>query len=190
MAFWTDSNLKEPLRQNRWYLEFGTDIDQFKFALKECKKPEYEISFTEHRLLTHYLKYPGLLKWKPIDIKYVSARGDKLILSSVLNNIITLDGAYINPNNGHQQISKDKFKNLSGYTLSLSQVNSNGEEIERWEIYNPFIASLNYGSLTYENDGFVDISFTLNYDWAFLAYDALNADSESGKINPGFPSGR
>lgn len=185
MAFWTQPVLKEPLRQNRWYLRFGTDLDQFSFALKECKKPEYEIGVTEHRLLTHTLRYPTLLKWKPIDIKFVSARGDKISLVSLLEDIVAISGWY-NPNDGiHQELNKSGFSSLSGDALQLVQVNSNGQEIEIWEIKNPFISSMNYGTLSYENDGFVDVSCTIQYDWAQNTLDNYK-DNESKKVNPGF----
>ena len=107
MSFWNSSKF-EPLRQNRWYLTVeGIKMQDYRFLLKECQKPSYEISFTEHKLLTQYLKYPGLLKWNPIDLKFVS--------TGELNKFLkTTAVGYITPNNGHQQISKhgtnDKIK--------------------------------------------------------------------------------
>jgi hypothetical protein len=176
MAFW-DTKTKEPLRQNRWYLRFGNnvdkDLDQFTFALKECKKPEYEIGVTEHRLLTHTLRYPTLLKWKPIDIKFVSARGDSGSLTSYLEKINS-DSGYRTPSANHQQIVKDKSIESIGSSINIIQVNENGEDIEIWEINNPFISNVSYGTLSYENEGFVEISCTIQYDWANKTLDLLN----------------
>jgi hypothetical protein len=196
MAFWGKQDLKEPLRQNRWFLRFGTDLDQFTFALKECKKPEYEIGVTEHRLLTHTLRYPTLLKWKPIDIKFVSARA-KIEPKTSFGEIYSLDNlfeiigsqsGYVQPTDGnHQQISKVLFSQaLSGDSLELIQINANGQEIEVWLIKNPFISNVNYGTLSYENEAFVEVSCTIQYDWAEIKTDKGD-DNESKKVNPGFP---
>lgn len=182
MAFWTDINSKEPLRQNKWYILFGTNLDNTRYALKECKKPEYEVSYTEHRLLTHYFKYPGLLKWKPIEIKYVSAREVPGYI-----NLMTNYSGYNLPNIGHQMINKQSFEQNIGNPINLIQVNANGEDIETWSIYNPLISNVSYGTLSYENDAFVEVSFTLQYDWAQKDFDA-EADDEQVIKNPGFPS--
>ncbi len=168
MAFWTDNTLKEPLRQNRWYINFASDtLKPFVWALKECQKPSYEVSFTEHRLLTHTYKYPSLLKWKPIEIKMVSARGDDgTTLDKVLNDYKNNVSGYKPPStNLHQQISKASSE-LEGDGLVIIEVDDSGKPIQNWTLYNAFISNLNYGTLTYENDGFVDISFTVQYDWA------------------------
>jgi hypothetical protein len=169
MAFWGQRDLKEPLRQNRWYLEFTEKegLLPFKFALKECKKPEYEIGVTEHRLLTHTFRYPGLLKWKPITIKMVSALSAKSTLDRAIN-LLTYEAGYYVPRIAQQQISKEKAtsKQVFGNALGLIQINEEGLEVERWTLLNPFISSVNYGTLTYENDNFVEVNFTIQYDWA------------------------
>lgn len=166
MAFWTDTKFREPLRQNRWYIEFGNNtLDKYRYALKECKKPEFEINVTEHRLLTHVLRFPGILKWKPIEIKFVSGRNEnkKSLDQELLNRIYEL--GYIHPNTSvHQQISKSN----QNVFLKIIQVDVNGNDIEKWILKNPFFSNINFGSLTYENDGFVEISTTIQYDWAEL----------------------
>lgn len=178
MAFWSDPNLREPLRQNRWYITFAPplvdgeqqrrDIENYRFALKECKKPEYKIDTTSHVLLNHTFNYPKNLVWQPIEIKMVSARGDKAdTLSSVLNSYLTFFG-YTRPDTTEEQ---KQIAKISTFTprINITQVDANGAVIESWVLYNPFISSVNYGNLTYENDSFVDINFTIIYDYASLA---------------------
>lgn len=166
MAFWTDlSQSGEPLRQNRWYILFTSDLSDFRYALKECQKPSYEVSFTEHRLLTHTYKYPSLLKWKPIEIKMVSARDSAGITLDKTLNYHTIKSGYNLPNK-HQQISKANSLKDEKNVIEIIEVDVNGEDVQSWILHNAFISNLNYGTLTYENDGFVDISFTVQYDWA------------------------
>lgn len=178
MAFWSDTDLREPLRQNRWYISFAPPtvdnekqkkgIENYRFALKECSKPEYKIETTAHVLLNHTFNYPKNLVWQPIQIKMVSARGNENdTLSSVLQSYLNFFG-YIKPdaNEEQKQIAK-----ISTFTprVSIVQIDANGAVIENWVLYNPMITNVNYGSLTYENDNFVDISFTIIYDYASLA---------------------
>lgn len=185
MAFWTDINTKEPLRQNRWYIRFATGLSSFRFALKEIKKPEYEIGVTEHRLLTHVLRYPTLLKWKPVDIKMVSAINESQTLDNALETLKNNFG-YSVPNTAHQQIAKNK--NSVGTFIELIQVDANGNTVETWTLNNPFISSVSYGTLTYENDGFVDISMTIQYDWAEQVDGDFGTLDESKSVSPGFPN--
>ncbi len=158
-------------------------LKQSVFALKTCKKPEYEISVTEHKLLNDTFRFPGVLKWKPIDVTMVSVRGDSEVLdvSNILHNyVISVSGYQVygrpdanvtdNSNNIIKAtgIAKDNFRSTLGNSLELIQLDSDSNEIEKWTIYHPFISNINYGTLTYENDGFVEISFTLQYDYAKL----------------------
>jgi len=170
MAFWSDPDLREPLRQNRWYITFGDSlIQQYVFALKECSKPEYKIETTSHVLLNHTFNYPKNLVWQPITVKMVSARDKTNNLASVLQARLDTNG-YVVPystqdqSKEQNQLSKELMsKNMD---LSLYQVDANGANIEQWKLYNSMITNVNYGSLSYENDGFVDISFTITYDYA------------------------
>lgn len=164
MAFWSDPDLREPLRQNRWYIIFEDSLIQpYVFALKECTKPEYKIETTSHVLLNHTFNYPKNLVWQPINIKMVSARDKTNNLASVLQARLDSNGYNI-PSDEKAQLSKQLMSNNMG--LSLYQVDANGANVEEWKLYNPMITNVNYGSLTYDNDNFVDVSFTIIYDYA------------------------
>lgn len=228
MAFWSNVVGKyshEPLRQNRWYIFFGNS--QLTYSLKEVQKPEYNVSFTEHRLLTQTFKLPGLLKWKPINIKLIATVGDSKTLDDVFEGILRQYG-YNSPLDyefedisginetlvtkidsekankygvdtskvpktfkydkttkteifgRHQQIGftqqsttrvKDEENNYDDFTkISIKQIDQNGIVIETWDLYNCFLSSVKYGTLSYENEGFVDINLTIEYDWA-VHYD-------------------
>ncbi len=178
MAFWSDSNLREPLRQNRWYITFAPPtvdgeqrkkgIENYRFALKECSKPEYKIETTSHVLINHTFNYPKNLVWQPVQIKMVSARGEQGdTLSSVLESYLTFFG-YIRPDSDEEQ---KQIAKASTFTprIVITQIDANGAVIENWVLYNPFITNVNYGQLTYINDDFVDVTYTILYDYATLA---------------------
>ncbi len=54
-------------------------------------------------------------------------------------------------------------------TVYIIQFDAEGNEIEKWTLWNSFITDLKFGdSLQYGEDGLVEISVTLKYDWARL----------------------
>jgi len=180
MAFWSIVSNFEPLRQNRWYISFGDD--EFQWALKECSKPEYEVSFTEHRLLTQTFKYPGLLKWKPVTIKLASTVDEsKGTLDKFMQKLSTDSGYKVPTGGGHQQIYKDGLSNNKILNLTITQINQHGDSVEEWVLNNCFISSVNYGALTYGAEEIVEISLTIQYDWA--SQDDKNIKQRQEKTN-------
>lgn len=200
MSFWSEtSDLKlEPLRQYSWSIEillsdvtvtqeYRPDIENIiKYSLKECSKPEYEISVYEHRLVTQYFKFPGQLKWKPITIKFVSTVEQKTSLETILE-IQNKRAGYRTPLHTesntrtpqHQQISKNNLPDVN-----LIQYDPDGKEIERWLLQNCLITSVNYGKLSYSSEDFVEISMTISYDWALQQeVDYYNKEEDSKEIS-------
>jgi hypothetical protein len=193
MAFWNDQNTPEPLRSHRWYVEFTGELKNIKFALKECKKPEYEVNITEHKLLNHYIRLPGILKWKPITIKFASIRDNSNYNKNASSLIYaaTKKGGYSNPGSFlYGALSKYSMHDaLEKGTLNILQVDAEGKSIEIWSLYNAIITSVNFGSLNYENEDIVNIECTINYDHADLnatsklSKSGLNTDNSSGTSN-------
>ena len=88
MAFWANPQTLEPLRQYRWYIDFGANsgLNENKYALKSCTKPSYKIDTTQHVLINHTFNFPKNLVWQPITAKMVAVRNDNGVsLSKVLN---------------------------------------------------------------------------------------------------------
>lgn len=258
MPFWSDKETSEPLRQNRWYIEFGS-LENFKYALKSCSKPEYDIGVSEHVLLNHTFRYPKNLVWKPVTVKMISVATNaieydpasgKTSLSEKLYQMLYYGGyrppseettpsapvpsdnrAPVIPKPPGPEYNKSNIskKNLTagllmqpqelikkvtpeGGLIRLIQIDSNGNGIEFWDLYNPFINNVKFGSLSYDNDGFVDIDLTIQYDYAKVyskpsddkgldrqTFTIFGLDTNiqnpfaslspsDKKINPGFPS--
>ena len=58
--------------------------------------------------------------------------------------------------------------NSFGKSLEILQIDSNGRTIERWTLYNPIITKISWGDLDYGDDGLVEYSIDVKYDWAVL----------------------
>jgi hypothetical protein len=52
--------------------------------------------------------------------------------------------------------------------MKIMQLDSNGKPVETWNLNNPKIASVNFGSLDYSSDELVVLDIEISYDWANL----------------------
>ena len=59
-------------------------------------------------------------------------------------------------------------KEKSSKDLVITQVDSEGEDIETWNLHNFIIKSVAFGDLSYDDDGLVEITMNIAYDWAEL----------------------
>jgi hypothetical protein len=187
MTFWGQPNMKEPLRQNRWFLLF-TDENQkeLRVALKDCKKPKHSTDVSEYKLVNHYFKYPGLVRWDPVDIKFVSMRGSTEVSDTAYIFYEMLqDSGYYDPDGPNfNNINKEDSLLEAGSAFEIIQLDSNGVAVETWELHNAFISSVDYGNLSYGSDDFVEVSVTLQYDWASLiTSNSPEPTASSGQIN-------
>ena len=56
----------------------------------------------------------------------------------------------------------------NGVQLRIIQLNADGNETEQWLIYNPIITKISWGELDYGDDGLVEYTLDVAYDWAEL----------------------
>ena len=66
--------------------------------------------------------------------------------------------------------------------VEIEQIDSNGDMLERWTLWNAFITGVSYGDLSYEDDSLTEVTLTLRYDWAKL-------ETRVGSQTTGLPKG-
>jgi hypothetical protein len=52
--------------------------------------------------------------------------------------------------------------------LSIQQIDSGGEKMQGWILYQPLIKDVSFGQLDYSNDELITIDLTIAYDHAKL----------------------
>ena len=52
--------------------------------------------------------------------------------------------------------------------VAIQQLDSNGEIIEHWVLYNVVITRISFGDMSYSDDEIVELTMTLTYDYANL----------------------
>jgi hypothetical protein len=76
-----------------------------------------------------------------------------------------------------RSLSKRGFVGAIG-AVFIDQIDDMGKCIERWELRNPFITSIDFGgSLDYTSDEMTEVTVELTYDWAKLSKHSGGIDT-------------
>ena len=161
MTFWSANNV-EPTRQYRFTISDGSGVWWW---AKSCDKPSFDIDSQEHKLINHKFKYPSVVTWNDVKITIVDT-GEKVdyLYKALKGSGYNVYGDGIE---GLQKIRAiDSFR--AGGDLRIHQIDSDGKILEEWELKNPWISSVVFGSLDYNSDELVSLDLTVKYDWADL----------------------
>ena len=161
MAFWSTSDI-QPTRQFRFLVSNSNDSEAVWYWAKTVSKPSFEVSSTEHQLVNHKFKYPGIVTWNDINMTIVDT-GEKT--KDLVNRLKKTGYNYPTNFNQKEGISKSASTQYLD-ELSIQQLDSDGLIIETWKLKGAFIKSINFGDLDYESEGLVTIQLTISYDWA------------------------
>jgi hypothetical protein len=174
MPFWSenfgqDRTKKDPKRNFRFIVEFGginaTPGGAVAWYAKTVAKPSFTIANAEHKYLNHTFYYPAGVTWNPITITMVDPVDPDM--AATFSDII-VQGGYSPPTDTTSLGTMSKAKAASALgAVTVTQIDSDGNPLETWTLWNPFIEDIKYGeSLDYTNAELTEISITLRYDWA------------------------
>ena len=62
-------------------------------------------------------------------------------------------------------MSKAKAAGALGKVI-ITQIDSDGNPLEKWTLWNAFIKDVKFGDLTYDGDNLTQTDVELQYDWA------------------------
>lgn len=183
MPFWSqpfdgDTTLKDPKRKFRFTVEFqgiggNAQGGALLWYAKQCKKPSFTIQETEHKYLNHSFYYPSSLKWETIDITVVDPVDPDV--AATVSDIVVQSG-YAPPTDPNSLSTMSKAKGVGALgTVLITQIDANGEPLEKWTLWNAWIKQVQYGDLAYGDDELTELTITLIYDWARL--DTTNDSS-------------
>jgi hypothetical protein len=179
MAFWTDATFEDPKRAYRFLVDIGKMPNGATWYAKSCKKPEISISTIEHNFLNHKFYYPGRAEWAEVTVTLV----DPVSPDAAINTAALIRASGYNPPknvNDAATISKQAATTALGQ-VRISQINSLGDAVETWTLWNPFIIGVTYGDLDYSSDEMTEITMTLRYDWAIIE---TQISSDTGAERP------
>ena len=168
MPFWSenfgqDTTMRDPKRQFRFTVEFqNIDAAQGGAMLwyaKSATKPSFTIASTEHKYLNHTFYYPGSVTWNDVTVTLVDPVNPDM--AATFSDIVVLSG-YQPPTDATSLSTMSKAKAAGALgTVIVTQIDSDGIELEKWTLWNSFISELKYGDLAYGTDDLSEMSITL-----------------------------
>ncbi len=176
MAFWTDAQNKDPKRAYRFIVNIGNMPNGAQWYAKAVKKPAITITEVDHSFLNHKFYYPGRAEWDTVEVTLV----DPVSPDAAANTAAILQASGYTPPidvTSTTTISKQDSVNALGGVI-IQQIDSEGNPMETWTLWNPFITGVTYGDLSYEEDSLTEVTITIRYDWAVL--ETANAAQAGG----------
>jgi hypothetical protein len=176
MAFWTDAQNKDPKRAYRFIVNIGNMPNGAQWYAKAVKKPAITITEVDHSFLNHKFYYPGRAEWDTVEVTLV----DPVSPDAAANTAAILQASGYTPPidvTSTTTISKQDAVNALGGVI-IQQIDSEGNPMETWTLWNPFITGVTYGDLSYEEDSLTEVTITIRYDWAVL--ETANAAQAGG----------
>ena len=157
-GFWTGSPTVDPTRQFRFKVTIN---GKFIWWAKTCDKPKVNIPVLGKD--EYYLNSP-LPDLHPGEIIDPAEPHEAASIISQLS--AASNGVF--PRIGGQAL-KDQFG-----IITISQLDSKGKVLETWTLHDAFPTSIDFGSLDYGSDEFVEITMTFEYT-------AFEVATKSGK---------
>ena len=182
MAFWSEqynAQAKDPKRGFRFVIRFlglgGPDIVWF---AKKVAKPAYTITEAKHSYLNHNFYFPGRVEWDTISMTLVDPVSPG---AAAQTNALIVASGYQIPGNSADLSSMSKGKAVAsiGY-IRIQQIDADGDVTEEWDVKNPFVKSVKFGELAYEDDELSEIELEVRYDWAVCTIGAKADGAQTG----------
>jgi len=157
MAFWS-SNSAIPLRRYRFKI---TGLLKEAWLVKSANLPSFEISSGQYTILNHQAKIAGTLTWNDVTITTVA---NKSTVQS-LYQIMKKNGQSLSPpedSKGVVSVFSGDLKNK----ILIETLDQDGKSVNKFEMMNWFISSINFGDLDYSDDELLTIEVTIAYEYA------------------------
>jgi hypothetical protein len=198
MAFWGNNYSSvgptDPKRKFRFTVQVGGLHSDIMWFASTATKPSFSIAVGDHKFLNHTFNFPGALTWNDVTITFVdpgddltAAIGDNTSKSAAAGLAQLAEAiGYVVPDDSTALSTMTKSKHSANLgTVTVTQINGDGKDIEQWSLYNPIVTEMKWGdSLSYGDDGLTEMSITFKYDWASLAVNT-NTGGERGSETAG-----
>lgn len=150
----------EPLRKNRWVMRFPSDLGIQEWYLSSASRPSVQQNSTEIQFLNTSTYVAGRYTWQTINVTFRDPIGPSA--SQALMEWWRLHSEAVTGRQGY----------AAGYKrdVELDLLDPTGVVVQKWILKNCFLTNLNFGDLSYSDDGIAEITATIQMDYAILAY--------------------
>lgn len=150
---------QEPKRNNRFSLEFPTELGIESFLVQTSDKPKMEIGSTEIPYMNTSTWVAGRFKWQPMTIKFIDVIGPST--TQKVMEWVRL----------HAETATGRMGYAIGYkkNLVLKALDPVGEDVEKWTLIGCQITNVEFGSYDYGNDELAEVTITIQPDKCLLS---------------------
>jgi len=150
---------QEPLLQNRFALEFPTELGIDQFIVQTAKKPSLNINPVEIPYMNTSSWVAGRAVWQQMEISFIDVIGPSTT-QKVMEWV-----------NLHYESSTGRAGYAVGYkkNLVLKALDGPGVEVQKWTLIGCQIVSVDFDQFDYGTDEVVKISVTLQPDRCILS---------------------
>lgn len=188
MAFWSTADV-EPKRGFRFLVQIGDDIVWW---AKQVNTPSFDVGEVEHSFLGNKYYFPGKVSWTEVSLTLVDPVSPDAVHKT---NEYIINSGYMVPLNTDSQDQLETISKIKANTIAFKSVfniqvlNADGLVIENWTLNNPFIRSVKFGDLSYEDDALRTVELGIRYDWASCEFGPGSADhnGEPAQFKAGTP---
>lgn len=150
----------EPLRKNRWLMRFPADLGIQEWFLSSAERPTITQTETEIQFLNTSTWVVGRYTWNSIQITLRDPIGPSA--SQAMMEWVRLHSESVTGRQGY----------AAGYKrdIELEMLDPTGVVVSKWVLKNTMLKDVNFGQLSYSDDGIAEITGTLRFDYAVLLY--------------------
>lgn len=150
----------EPLRKNRWIMRFPADLGIQEWFLSSAERPTITQNETEIQFLNTSTWVVGRYTWNSIQITLRDPIGPSA--SQAMMEWVRLHSESVTGRQGY----------AAGYKrdIELEMLDPTGVVVSKWVLKNTMLKDVNFGQLSYSDDGIAEITGTLRFDYAVLLY--------------------
>ena len=147
----------EPKLKNRFIMQIG-GINAY--LIKTANRPQIDFDevILEHMNVTRYVKGKG--RWQPLEITLYDP-----VVPSAAQQVMEWIRL------SHESITgRDGYSDFYKKDVSFQVLGPVGDVVEEWELRGAFPLSANFGDLAFDSSDPVEITCTLQYDYAILKF--------------------
>lgn len=150
----------EPKKQNRFILRFPSALGLNEWQVISTSRPKININEVEIPFLNTSTWVAGRFTWDAIDVTFKDPIGPSS--AQALMEWVRL----------HAESVTGRMGYAAGYKkdIELELLDPAGVVVEKWILQDTMLTNVDFGSLDYSSDDIAEITATLRFDRAILAY--------------------
>jgi len=165
--FWSAAEF-EPKKSYKYSVSFSNLAAPF--LIKSAKLPAMEISTIEADYLQYKYYYPGKASWTPVEFTIYDVIGDLSVAKKLKTLFESVDMKFPANSSNKSTFSKKALTDALGNVI-IGQLDAAGTQISTWTLINPIITGVDYGQQGYSDEALLEVTVTVQYDWAL--YDSV-----------------